>query len=694
MDFQPFKQAIAAQFERMQQTGQLWRVDLDRDQMWDHYLDAFPAGNNEVFRKRREYDCSCCRSFVKTVGNVVAIIDGKIETIWSIDMGPNLDPGFIPVANRMHELVHGKKWVEPFLHYERKIGTERSLFENMDGDAGSRTLTEWHHFAIQLLPLFVMAKGKIPTKLNDMRGDHDVFLRSLTELNRQSVATVLELIDQNSLYRGAEFRHTLSEFQQLQHTFLTQAKSDKQKDVFAWVRTGVKSTTSGPVRRLRNTAIGTLLRDLSEDMDLEDAVRKFEASTMAPSNYKRPTALVSKAMLDRAKATIEEAGLTSALDRRFATLKDITVQNILFVDRTSRKNLGGNPLDDLAPTKGSKLKLDKVEEIGIEQFIKQVVPNVSSIEVMFENRHASNLVSLIAPADPTAGQLMKWDNRFSWDYNGNAADSIKERVKAAGGNVSGDLCCRLAWFNFDDLDFHMIEPHGYEIHFGNRHSASPSGGRLDVDMNAGQGTTREAVENIFYASERTMKQGIYELVVHNFSLREKIDIGFEVEIDWKGEVHRFVYDRLVNDGQSVLVARLKYSHEKGIEILDGGLKGTAGGGKGREVWGLQTQQLHPVNVLMLSPNFWDGQLGIGNKHWFFMLDRAHRDVPARGFYNEFLSPALNEHRKVLELVGGKLPVQEAAKGSQLSGLGFSSTQRNELVCRVSGNFTRVLKVIF
>lgn len=31
-----------------------------------------PAGTNPIFRERTEHDCSCCRNFVKNLGNVVA----------------------------------------------------------------------------------------------------------------------------------------------------------------------------------------------------------------------------------------------------------------------------------------------------------------------------------------------------------------------------------------------------------------------------------------------------------------------------------------------------------------------------------------------------------------------------------------------------------------------------------------------
>jgi len=76
----------------------------------------------------------------------------------------------------------------------------------------------------------------------------------------------------------------------------------------------------------------------------------------------------------------------------------------------------------------------------------------------------------------------------------------------------------------------------------------------------------------------------------------------------------------------------------------------------------------------------------------FMLDGCVNDGQARGFFNEFLAEELTPHRKVLEVVGSKMKTDTS--DHQLSGIGFSSTQRNSVLCRVKGSFNRVVKVVF
>lgn len=675
MEFNVFKVAVAKQFERMKK-HQLFRTDVDKDVLWATYLNSFPEGTNPIYRERTEHDCTCCKQFIRAVGDVVAVINGKVESIWDVVMPE--EPGYQVVADALSAKVKSQSISDIFLHYEPTAGTNKSLQQMVD-----RVIT-WDHFFINVPKELVRRGGDIASALAQPRESKNVLHRGLTELTMDAIDTVLELIDQRSLYRGEEHRESVKKFRQLKVEF-DKLATDAEKHIFSWTHCLIP----GSVARFRNTVIGSLLVDLSAGVDLEDAVKMFE-SKVAPTNYKRPKALVTPSMVAKAKAELENLGLTSALDRRYAVLADVTVDNVIYANRDAKKTMNRDVFDEVAATstkRTGKKTFDKVEEVGIETFLTKILPTAESIEVMFENAHAGNLVSLIAPNDPSAGKLFKWNNGFSWSYNGEVADSIKERVKRAGGSVSGDLCCRLAWFNHDDLDLHMVEPSGYEIYFGNRHTISPAGGRLDVDMNAGSGQTREPVENIFYNSRKTMKEGVYKLRVNNWARRETTDVGFEVEIDMNGEVLHFAHPNAVANSATVTVAEIEYTKENGFRLVNS----LPHSQTKRQVWGLTTQEFHQVNVVMLSPNYWD-EHGVGNKHYFFMLDGAANDGLARGFYNEFLSEELSAHRKVLEMVGSKLALAPAA--AQLSGLGFSSTQPASLLCRVKGKFTRVVKIVF
>lgn len=71
-------------YEMTKDVTHLFSVLIDKDELYNLYLDSFPEGTNEIYRERREYDCSCCRGFIKAIGNVVVIKDNQIETLWDI----------------------------------------------------------------------------------------------------------------------------------------------------------------------------------------------------------------------------------------------------------------------------------------------------------------------------------------------------------------------------------------------------------------------------------------------------------------------------------------------------------------------------------------------------------------------------------------------------------------------------------
>ncbi|MDB5053481.1 MAG: hypothetical protein JWM44_1531, partial [Bacilli bacterium] len=616
----------------------------------------------------------------KNMGNVVAIKDNKIVTIWDFETN---DIVFQPVINALSAYVKSHVVSNVFVSKFKKIGTDKN-FEKLENDE----VAEWQHLYLELPEMFVdkssKSEGGIKGTYRDAR---NVFKRSLEEIMDYSVLTVLELISQNSLHKGAEWKGALNEFLKLKQEY-DHLHTNNEKDNYTWAQSG---EIGGSISKIRNHSMGTLLIDISENVDLDVAVRKWE-KIVAPENFKRVKPIYTAKMRDDAIKTIEEQGYLDSLPRRFSNLDDINVNNILFSNRDSVKRIQGvgtlkELLNDVVV---DPKKFSRVEEVSVDDFIQNILPSAVELEAFFENKHANNAVSLIAPVNKDSKSMFKWTNASSWAYTGNITDSsMKDNVKSAGGNVEGVLRFSIQWndgteYNGNDFDAYCKEPNNYVIHFGNRSLSNRTTGQLDVDI---QHPKRgiPAVENITWTDRSKMLEGDYPLWVHNYS-HNGGKSGFKAEIEFDGQLHSFEYDKELRQKEEVQVAIVHFSRKNGFTITEKLPSQTSS----KEIWGLKTNQFIPVSVVMFSPNYWDEQKGIGHKHYFFMLKGCTNPEQPNGFYNEFLREELMQHKRAFEAIGSKMAVENVA--DQLSGLGFSSTKRNELLMKVKGQSERVIKI--
>lgn len=688
--FRDFVKAIQKNLQQMSKdSSRLFTVNVDTEELYNLYLDSFPAGTNEIYRERREYDCSCCRHFIRDVGNVVSIKNGELHTIWGIN--PVSDDKYNVVAAALDAYVKQKAVLGVFLKKEKRIGTPENREMLPTGK-----INKYEHFFVDLPEICIFKEcygHTLEGDLSQFRDVRNVFKRSLDEISKEAVDTVLELIAQNSLYKGAEWKKQLTEFKNYQKEY--GKLTDEQKELWIWE----KSISAGAViGKIRNHSIGTLLVNISEGMDLDLAVRKYE-QIVAPVNYKRPKAIFTKKMLEDAKKTITELGYMDSLQRRFATLDDITVNNILFSNKDAAKRITGAM--DLFDEMEQDVAIDpkrfsKVEEISAEDFIKNVLPVAKELEVYLENKHIQNMVSLIAPEVADAKTMFKWNNGMSWAYTGNITDSdIKENVKAAGGSVTGIVRFSIQWNDGNgkdnsDLDAHCLEPQGGDhIYFSHKISRY-TGGELDIDITDPiyqcKSNGGVAVENITYPSKERMKPGTYKFYVNQYSFRNSQ--GFKAEVEVNGEIHSYEYNTPVRGNVDVAEVILDQSGNfKVVDKLPGNCATIS-----KDVWGIKTLQFTPVSVVCYSPNYWDEQKGIGHQHLFFMLKDCINPEEPNGYYNEFLKPELEQHRRVFETLGAKAHVKDV--DDQLSGVGFSLTKRNDLIIKVKGATERVVKVKF
>ncbi len=656
-----FKHFSTAVERRLRDFDHIPTFKVDVIDIYSSYLSSFPEGTNPRFRERTEYDCSCCKHFIRNLGNVVAIDNGNILTIW--DNFESLPYPFNVVSSSMAELIRQSPIVSVFR-------TDQNSFGQAQNRDNKNNEIVWNHF-----------HGRVPTKSVSSCPDADcgkhntnfeVIKSSLTKITSDSVSTVIDLILDNSIYRGQEHLSAVKEFQTLQNNWEKSGRSD----LYIW------ENYDHWIGNFKSTVIGTLLSDLSEGRDLEAAVASFEVK-VAPHNYKRSKSLITPKMIESAVDKLKELGIEHCIERRFATIEDVNVRDVLFVDRDARSKMKGGLVGLLLGSdrvKKTPISTDDVTPIKIEDFLRL---SFESVDIVLNNKQLGNFVSITAPQYPDTGKLFKWNNDFAWSYDGEITDSIKERVKIAGGKVGDNVKLRvsLAWHNSDDLDLHVIDPWDQHFFFNNKDDI------LDVDMNVSPDRRDfdpvKPVENMSWTDR--LFDGQYDFIVDMYTKRENERIGFILEVEEGNEIHQFICKedvsknhRNFNRTQSHLRLTVKngkvthIQHHPKLKLDNSPV----------EKWGVSTLTPLKVNTIMLSPNYWENAGSTGNKHWFFIIEECKNPEPVRGIYNEFLRGELEPHRKVFEVLGSKTKCPPA--DNQLSGVGFSSTRGDKVIAIADG----------
>lgn len=693
MNFVKFRDGVKANLDAMiKENTRLFVVDIDGDELYNFYLDSFPSGTNDIYRTRREHDCSACRRFIKDIGAAVSINGGVVKSVWDFETG---DRDTQSVCDAMARLIHSKPIKDVYVARESVVGLESNK-EMIDG-----VVHTWKHFYANVPRAYIVDRyhSTIEGEKAKYRSNMENLKLSLETFTVDDITTLIELIKDGVVYRGDQWTKTLDGYIGMKRDY--DVLDDEQKALYVW-ENAVKG--GGYERSLKNTSIGTLLLDIHNDIDLDTALRKYEA-VVAPTNYKRPKAVFTKRMLEDAKTTITELGYLNSLRRRHANIDDVTIDNLLYADEDVTRRLTKKSddlfasMEDKAVKRNPAKKYQNASEITIDKFLSDVVPNASSIELLFEPRLEKNLMSLIAPVDKSAPSMFKWNNPFSWAYKGNVADSVKQNVSKAGGNVDGYLRFSIQWNDTDptvnsnnDLDAHCkiykmssknkkcLE----EIYFGHKTSYC-NHGHLDVDMihtNIGV----PAVENIYWKSKDDINDYTFEFFVHQYTYRGGND-GFRAQLEINGEIFDYDYKQTLRQGDRVKVVTVSVNKDGKYKIthkLDSS-------SVSRKIWGINTNEFVPVSSIMLSPNYW-GDNHIGNKHYIFGIGGCINEEKPNAWYNEFLKDELvKHHKRVMEALASQARVEDAP--DQISGFGFSSTLHEKFTVRVKGATDRIMNVV-
>lgn len=697
-------QLIQAQFAKMCETGKLFRSNVSGSHVWDTYLRSFD--NDPVFRSPDSslHNCNTCNNFLRRYGNIVAI-DGQfnlmsIFDIYELSENSEYFNTMANLSNLIKSSGISEVFVETFdslnsLPYESckksqskyRLGIASNVKQYTADEAmkygvvKSGEIRIFKHFHLDLPSQFVDQTGKSIEAIQAFHRDNkNVFKRGLDEISIDTLQLVKELIQQGSMLDGQTHLHKVEAFLNYAKVYAT--IDSNKKDRWCW-----DQSYNLNIAKFRNELIGVLCTELAEGKDLNDAVKAWNIR-VDPANYHKAKPVITESQKARVSQFLEDNDFTESFDRRFATLSDIKVSEILHTNAGNGNIKSVSLFDGIktTPSRHKRNEFDNVETVTIEKFMTEILPNCTSVEAYLTNKHAGNLVSLTTAKNPDSKRIFKWANNFSWTYNGNLAgkSQIKQAVKSAGGKVDGVLRFSISW-NEDgksivDFDAHAIQPDRCEIYYANfkGHKTSMSG-FLDVDMISPR---HQGVENITWDNKSKMRDGEYLFYNHNFNGGS--NTGFRAEVEFEGESFTYEYQGNAQGKIKVATVTLKngqFAIEHHLPVVDSISK---------DLYGLPSNNFHKVNLICLSPNHWDGQ--VGNKHYFFMLDGAKSPNSIRSFHNENLRAELLDFKREMEILG--LIKQVESTEGQLSGLGFNCTINDELIVRLSGTFKRVLKIKF
>ena len=702
-----FSKKIQEQFNLMSQTGKLFRVKLSGQDIWDLYLSSFTKEDDPIFRdpNSTSHNCNLCKNFIRRYGNIVSIDDKyKIVTMFDVDVKEE----YTNTVKELSKAIKASKITEVFLEtfnelnilpYESCSKTNEKFQLGMSHNTKRYTKEEaekygvvkpnevrtFDHMHVFLNKAFVDQSGKsVESLIADYRDSKNVFQRAMETISLDTLKLVKDLINQGSLLDGQTHLYKIDQIIPLKEEY--DSLDVSKRDNWCWV-----NSYKLPFAKFKNELIGVLCSELSEGEEINKAVQSWN-KRVDPANYMKVTAPITKKQIEEARTFVEENGYIESFNRRFATIDDIKVSEILH-SNVGKGNIKSVSIFDgvkSTSTRHKRNEFDGVEEINIDKFMKDILPTCTSIEAFLTNKQEGNLVSLTTANNTDSKPIFKWSNNYSWTFNGNLAgkSQIKEEVKSKGGKVDGVLRFSMMWADGNgdnsDLDLHCIEPDKNEIYYGKRVSKNTKG-NLDVDITSPAG--KLAVENITYSSLNTMKDGVYNLFIHQFA--ERGSKGFKAEIEFNGEIFSYEYNKPLQNKSDVQIAEVTLKN--GEFTIVHKLPATDGVGVNKEIYGLETNNFHKVNLVCLSPNHW-GDNNVGNKHYFFMLETCKSPVPIRSFHNENLLPELAAHRKVLEVLGNTSTIESTDK--QLSGLGFNATVRDELIVKLQGTHKRVIKIKF
>lgn len=416
-DYAAFERLVAERGAAIE--GPLFTTDAEG--LWEAYLAGIPEA------QRQHYNCNCCRRFIERYGGLVAINEDaeNVPLMWD---GELANP-FGRVNILLWAKVRKARVTGVFLSAEPVWGTP----SNVPGPPSKYEGVRWTHLSCANKNVVSEKVKTAEQQMAEKREEHHMLCRGLAEYPLEAIVQAVRVLEADAVDRSEKALGCAKWLLEL-HQRIEGVKG-RQRDNLVWLAV---ATAPPGWCHVKSTMISTLLDDVVAELPYE-SIRRRWAEKMHPLQYQRPTTL-HEGTVKQANELMEKLGATAALPRRFAKLNDLIAlmerweapvgeqgepvcvdtgvrpfiwhETVQVEDRTTEVKSGG-AFDHLLK---SKTRIKEVQlppaKIAWEKF-RELLPTARRIECYFgAGRQA--FYGLVTAVDPTAPNLLQWDNPVSW----------------------------------------------------------------------------------------------------------------------------------------------------------------------------------------------------------------------------------------------------------------------------------------
>ncbi len=123
-----------------------------------------------------------------------------------------------------------------------------------------------------------------------------------------------------------------------------------------------------------------------------------------------------------------------------------------------------------------------------------------------------------------------------------------EAVDCTPAPSSGDVQVLLSWNNYNDLDLIVTDPYGESVWYKNR--SVPSGGQLEIDMNAEYPDSKTPIENIFWQQGKA-PNGTYNVFLKYYKQHENIAVNPYKIVVKQGDKKEEYIGTIINENEAI-----------------------------------------------------------------------------------------------------------------------------------------------